>query len=75
MLHSTASERINWARLLKWVFDIDIEQCPHFGGKLKIVAAISGYGAITRILDRYFGFPAREPPRSSAQNHDLFEPT
>jgi len=26
--------------LLKRVFDIDIEQCPHCGGTLKIIAAI-----------------------------------
>jgi len=28
---SPASVRISWARLLKRVFDIDIEQCPHCG--------------------------------------------
>ena len=32
--------RISWARLLKRVFDIDIERCPHCGGTLKIIAAI-----------------------------------
>ena len=26
--HSSVSVRISWARLLKWVFDIDIEHCP-----------------------------------------------
>ena len=30
--HSSASVRISWARLLKRVFDIDIEHCPHCGG-------------------------------------------
>ncbi|MCG7757104.1 MAG: IS91 family transposase, partial [Nitrosomonas sp.] len=38
--HSSASVRISWARLLKRVFDIDIEHCPHCGGALKIIAAI-----------------------------------
>jgi rRNA maturation endonuclease Nob1 len=28
------------ARLLKRVFDIDLEQCPHCGGRLKIIAAV-----------------------------------
>ena len=34
-------ERISWARLLKRVFDIDMQRCPHCGaGELKIIAAI-----------------------------------
>src|ERR1043166_5366216 len=33
--------RISWARLLKRVFDIDMQHCPHCGaGKLKIMVAI-----------------------------------
>jgi hypothetical protein len=48
--HSPASVRISWARLLKRVFDIDIEHCPHCGGTLKIIAAILESGAITKIL-------------------------
>ena len=35
-----APARMSWARLLKRVFDIDIEQCPNCGGALKIIAAI-----------------------------------
>jgi hypothetical protein len=31
---------MGWARLLKRVFDIDIEHCPNCGGALKIIAAI-----------------------------------
>jgi hypothetical protein len=29
---------MSWARLLKRVFDIDIEQCPNCGSALKIIA-------------------------------------
>ena len=32
--------RISWARLLKRVFEIDLEHCPNCGGQLKIIAAI-----------------------------------
>ena len=31
---------MSWARLLKRVFEIDMEQCPQCGGTLKIIAAI-----------------------------------
>ena len=72
--HSPASVRISWARLLKRVFDIDIEHCPHCGGTLKIIAAILEKAAITKILD-HLGLPTRAPPRSPAQIHDFFEPT
>jgi len=71
---SSASVRISWARLLKRVFDIDIEHCPHCGGALKIIAAILEKAAITKILD-HLGLPARAPPRASAQNFNPFEPT
>ena len=33
--------RMSWARLLKRVFDIDVEHCPNCGSALKIIAAPS----------------------------------
>jgi hypothetical protein len=33
--------RLSWAKLLKRVFEIDMEHCPNCGGELKIIAAIS----------------------------------
>jgi hypothetical protein len=63
--------RISWARLLKRVFDIDIEHCPHCGGTMKIIAAILERAAITKILD-HLGLPARAPPRAPAQVFDPF---
>jgi hypothetical protein len=32
---------MSWARLLKGVFDIDVEHCPNCGGALKIISAPS----------------------------------
>ena len=32
--------RISWARLLKRVFQIDLEHCPNCGGEIKIIAVI-----------------------------------
>ena len=54
---------MSWARLLKRVFDIDIEHCPNCGGALKIIAAIEDPPVIVRIL-AHLGLPARAPPRS-----------
>ena len=33
--------RLSWAKLLKRVFDLDLEHCPHCVGKLRIIAAIA----------------------------------
>ena len=58
--------RISWARLLKRVFEIDLEHCPTCGGQLKIIAAILEASVIERIL-RHLGLQARAPPRAPAR--------
>ena len=68
--HGTPA-RMGWARLLKRVFDIDIEHCPACGGALKIIAAIEEPAVIVRILT-HLGVPARAPPRSPARPLALF---
>ena len=64
--------RMRWAQLLKRVFDIDIEQCPHCGGQLKLIAAIEEAAVIQRILT-HLGQAAQPPPRAPAVRVDLFE--
>src|SRR3990170_5105033 len=44
-----ARSRMSWARLLKRVYDIDVERCE-CGGKLRIIAAIEEPAVIERIL-------------------------
>ena len=44
-----APARMSWARLLKRVFDLDVERCV-CGGRLKIIAAIEEPAVIERIL-------------------------
>ena len=56
----------------KRVFEIDMEQCPHCGGTLKIIAAIEHPPVITKILT-YLGLPARVPPRAAARGFDRFQ--
>jgi hypothetical protein len=67
-----APARMNWACLLKRVFDIDVEHCPNCGGRLMIIAAIVDPALITKILT-YLHLPARAPPRSPALRVDLFQ--
>ena len=67
-----APARMSWARLLKRVFDIDIEHCPNCGGSLKIIAAIEDPPVIVKILS-HLGLPTRAPPRSPARRVDLFQ--
>ena len=68
----SAPARLSWARLLKRVFDIDIEHCPNCGGSLKIIAAIEDPPVIDKILS-HLGLPTRAPPRSPAERFDLFQ--
>ena len=78
--HAQGAPRLSWARLLKRVFDIDIEHCPNCGGSLKIIAcpeprrraAIEDPPVIVKIL-AHLGLPTRAPPRSPAQRFDLFQ--
>ena len=64
--------RMSWARLLKRVFDIDIEHCPNCGGELKIIAAIEDPAVIVRILS-HLGLPARAPPRAPVRLPELIQ--
>jgi len=67
-----APTRMNWARLLKRVFDIDLERCPRCGAEFRIIAAIEEPAVIVRILT-HLGLPARAPPRSPARALALFQ--
>ena len=63
---------MTWARLLKRVFDIDIERCA-CGGKLKLVAVIEEPAVIEKKLT-HLGLAAQPPPRTPARRRvDLLE--
>jgi hypothetical protein len=59
---------LTWALRLKRVFEIDIEACPHCGGKLRVIACIEAPPLIRKILEHVqqrddAGFSqARAPP-------------
>ena len=59
--------RINWAPLLKRVFDIDMQYCLNCGaGELKIIAAILERPVIEKILSHHSLDP-QPPPRGRAR--------
>ena len=62
--------RLSWAKLLKRVFDLELEHCPNCGGELKIIAAILGPPVIEKILT-HLGLQARAPPRAPARGPQL----
>ena len=66
-VHSTVCVR---ARLLKRMFEIDMEHCPNCGSELKIIAAILEQPVIEKILT-HLGLQARVPPRAPARGQAL----
>lgn len=61
------AQRISWARLLKRVFDIDMQRCPNCGaGELKIIAAILERAVIQKIL-AHLGLDPQPPPKGRAR--------
>ena len=62
--------RLGWARLLKCVFEIDMEHCPNCGGQLKNIAANLEQPVIEKILT-HLGLQARAPPRARARGSQL----
>jgi len=61
-----APARMSWARLLKRVFDIDIEHCPNCGGHLKIIAAIEDPPVISSAIWACPPAPHRAHQRSDS---------
>jgi len=58
--------RLSWAKLLKRLFEIDLEHCLNCGGQLKIIAAILEQSVIEKILT-HLGLQARGPGRRHAR--------
>ena len=64
-------QRISCARLLKRVFDIDMQHCPNCGaGELKIIAAILERPVIEKILS-HLGLAAQPPPKGRVREAEL----
>jgi C4-type Zn-finger protein len=61
---------MSWVQRLKRVFAIDIETCPHCGGKFRVIACIEDWPLIAKILahvqrrEALFDRIPRAPPGS-----------
>jgi len=63
--------RISWARLLKRVFDIDMQHCPNCGaGELRIIVAILERPVIEKILS-HLGLAPQPPPKGRVREAGL----
>jgi hypothetical protein len=54
-----------WAEMIRKVYEIDPMVCPQCGGQMKVVAFITDYQAVDRIIDHLkLTFVAEKPPPS-----------
>ena len=53
--------RVQWARLLARVFQVDLTKCNACAGLMKVTAALTESAAIRKYLD-HVGLPSRAPP-------------
>jgi hypothetical protein len=60
------ARRLSWAELMRRVFAIDVLECPHCGGPMRILAAIHPPESTRAILD-CLELPSRAPPTDPAR--------
>jgi len=70
---AAAGTYVDWATLLRWVFDASALECPRCGGTLRFIATITEESAVTKVLDS-LGL-ASSPPLPHARAPQLdFDP-
>src|SRR5215471_8830856 len=60
------ASRLDWAALLKRVFEIEILRCARCGARMRVVAFITDRKASARILE-HLGLPSHFPPLGIAR--------
>ena len=66
---------MGWAKILKRVFDIDIQTCSKCGGQIKIISSIQNPQVIKKILTQLgenSKVPELSPPREPPETKDDF---
>ena len=56
-----------WAELMRRVFAVDVLECPHCHGRMRILAAIHPPDTTRKILE-HLGLPSRAPPIAPAMS-------
>jgi hypothetical protein len=62
-----ATPRVDWARLLRRTFDVDVMQCPKCQGRLRVLAVITDRTATRRIL-AHLGLATEAPAIARARD-------
>ena len=52
--------RLTWAALIKKVHEVDLLLCPFCGAEMKVIAFITEYPTVCRILE-HINMPAQRP--------------
>jgi ribosomal protein S27E len=65
-----------WAEMIRKVYEVDPMTCPKCGGPMKVVAFITDYQAVDRIIDHLkLTFAAEKPPPEAVLQEFLWEAT
>jgi len=62
-----------WAEMIRKVFEVDPLVCPHCGGAMKVIAFLTDYAVVDRIIDHLkLTFVADRPPPPQIAYQELF---
>jgi len=64
--------RRGWAEMIRKVYEVDPLQCPQCGGTMRLIAFITDYQAVDRIIDHLkLTFTAAKPPPARIGSQEL----
>jgi hypothetical protein len=61
-----ATPSVDWARLLRRSFDVDVMKCPRCEGRLRVLTVITERDVVQRIF-AHLAIPADPPPLARAR--------
>jgi Putative transposase len=67
-----APTRIPWAELLERVFRIDVLRCERCGGRMTVLAFLTGHASVKKVLE-HLGLPTTGPPIAKARSRVEFD--
>ena len=64
-----------WAEMIPKVYEVDAMLYPHCGGQMKVIAFLTDYAVVDKIIDHLkLGFVAERPPPPHIAYRKLFDP-